>query len=448
MPLNELFDFKTHLGFTDWQTLWIAIASILVCSITFFIFGRLTQKRKIRELLKRHQQEQLFFDERLDQLHHSFSSISQQALKANNESFMSLAAQSFERLQDKAAYNLDKKEQQFGNIVKPILDTISKTEQRLSQLEKDRIANQSRLDQHLHSVLESQQALQKETNSLVTALRRPEVRGRWGELTLKRLLELSGMSQHCDFSEQTTTETAEQNLSNPATNNNGSRLRPDVIVQLPNDRLVVIDAKTPLDAYLSATDADGDERIAHLQSHAKQIRQHITQLSQKKYWSELSTSPEFVVMFIPADHFLDSALEHDKNLLEYAIKHRVTLATPSSLISLLRTIELAWNNHTLSENALAIRDSSRSLFERITTLSTHLNKLGSSIDNTVDHYNRLIGSYQRKVVPAANKLSELDTNSNKLNAGELIDKSTRRLSTQEGQPSELHNETSSSEKQA
>jgi len=261
------------------------------------------------------------FDRQLDQLQGSFASLSQQALQSNNQSFLNLAKESFGQLQIQAENQLKEKETSFAHMVKPIQESLAKTDEQLQKLEKDRVSSESKLNTQIEGLLQSQQFLQTETRNLTTALRRPEVRGQWGELTLKRLAELAGMSEHCDFDEQVSTK------------HNDVTLRPDMVVNMPGERKLVVDVKAPLDAYLSAVEASSDQhRDTFLSQHLKNVKGRIKELAMKKYWEQFHQAPDFVVLFIPGDQFLSAALDLDKTLLEYAMQQRVILATPTSLV--------------------------------------------------------------------------------------------------------------------
>ncbi|MFQ5937076.1 MAG: DNA recombination protein RmuC, partial [Acidiferrobacterales bacterium] len=252
------------------------------------------------------------------------------------------------------------------------------------------------LHKHLESLTETQQLLHGETRNLVQALRRPEVRGQWGEMTLKRLAELAGMVEHCDFFEQEQVSGEE------------GRLRPDMIVRMPDAREVVVDAKTPLDAYLSAVEAgDAETRKKHLEQHARNLRVRVRELAAKAYWSRFARAPDFVVLFIPGEQFLGAALDVDRDLLEDALQQKVILITPTSFVALLRAVAYGWRQETLAANAEQIRQIGEDLYNRLSTFSEHLGRLGRSLDAAVTQYNRSVGSFQAKVLPGARKFTEL-----------------------------------------
>ena len=396
---------------------------LLLCltGIIGYIIGgwvkKLKHKKELLDLEKEKISLEEQYDRQLDQLHHTFNSLSQQALQNNNQAFLTLAQQTFEKLQIKAKNDLNQKEKSIENLVKPIQDSLKKTDEQLQRLEKDRAISETKLATQISNLLESQQYLQSETRNLVSALRRPEVRGQWGELTLKRLAELAGMSEHCDFDEQINTKTEDSNL------------RPDMVINMPGNRQLVVDVKTPLDAYLSAVEAKSEEqRSAYLAQHAKNVKERIKELAMKKYWEQFSNAPDFVVLFIPGDQFLTAALDEDKSLLENAMQQRVILATPTSLVGLLRAIAYGWNQDSLNKNAEVVREVGKDLYNRLGTLAEHLGKLGKNLDSSVTQYNKLLGSYESNVLPGARKFNELGIETQKqTDTAKAIETPTRKL---------------------
>ncbi len=300
------------------------------------------------------------------------------------------------RLQEESQADLQQRRQSIENLVKPLQDALDKTERQIKEIEKERKEDLGSLREHLEQVTRGQQQLQTETTRLVQALRKPQVRGRWGELTLRRTVELAGMVEHCDFKEQ------------QGADNANSRLRPDMTVYLPNDRRVVVDAKTPLDAYLEAIEADSKEQYSSLmQKHARQVAAHVQALSSKTYWRQFDDTLDFVVMFIPGEQFLAGALEHDPTLQENALHSRIVLATPPTLFALLRAIAYGWRQKSLEENAQEIRRLGEELYSRAATFTEHLVKVGKCLDNSVGAYNDAIGSLERNLLPGARKFTEL-----------------------------------------
>lgn len=336
------------------------------------------------------------------QLKDSFNALASEALQSNNSQFLRLAKENLEQFHIKAEGELEKREKAVENMVKPIREALDKTESQVRKMENERLQAHGALTRHLETMAESHRTLQNETRNLVQALRRPEVRGQWGELTLKRLAELAGMVEHCDFTEQDTVKT-----------DAGNR-RPDMVIRMPDRREIVVDAKTPLDAYLSAVESSSDdERKNHLTRHARNVRSRIKELSAKAYWEQLKYSPEFVVLFIPGDQFLSAALEIDHSLIEDALAQNVILATPTSLVALLRAIAYGWRQEVLAENADIIREIGQEMFTRLTTFAEHLAKLGRSLDNSVSAYNKAVSSYDSRVLPGARKFTELGISTKK-----------------------------------
>ena len=335
-------------------------------------------------------------EESRKQLENSFSTLSQQALKLNNENFLTLAKEKLSQFQIQAEANLDKKEKSIETLLQPIQTALKQTEEQIQSIEKDRKESFGSLSQHLKIINETQSDLRLETQNLVQALRRPEVRGQWGELTLKRIAELAGMVDHCDFYEQQQSET------------NDSRMRPDMIVRMPDQRELIIDAKTPLDAYLNAIQTTEIEiREQSLARHARNVRERMRELSSKAYWSQFKHSPDFVVLFIPGEQFLSAALEQDPQLLEDALKNKVILATPTSIVALLRAVAFGWRQIAVAENAEKIRELGEDLYHRLATFAEHLHKLGKNLDLSVEQYNKAIGSLDRQVLSGARKFTEL-----------------------------------------
>jgi len=270
-------------------------------------------------------------------------------------------------------------------------------------MEKERENAYGSLHQHLKDMASTQANLQNETRNLVQALRRPEVRGQWGELTLKRLAELAGMVEHCDFYEQENIETET------------GRQRPDMIVRMPDGRMIVVDVKTPLDAYLNAIEAQDDvTRNQEMIRHARNVKNRINELANKAYWTQFNNSPDFVVLFIPGDQFLTAALDHEHNLIEYALTKQVVLATPTSLVALLRAIAYGWRQEQLAENAEKIREVGEELYQRLATFTGHLQKLGKNLDNSMKAYNSAVGSFDSRILPGAQKFKEMGISEKKV----------------------------------
>lgn len=336
------------------------------------------------------------------QLADSFAALSREALKHNSEEFLKLARENLSRHQSEAKADLEKREKSIEGMVKPIRETLEKTERQIQLMEKERREAFGSLAQHLQLMAESERALRQETQNLVNALRRPEVRGQWGEMTLKRLAELAGMVDHCDFYEQETRTGPE------------GALRPDMVVRMPDARELVVDAKTPLDAYLAAVEAKGEpERGEHLKRHARKVRERMRELASKAYWTQFKHSPDFVVLFIPGDQFLSAALEQDPALLEDALANKVILATPTSIVALLRAVAFGWRQQSLAQNAERIRELGEDLYRRLGHFTEHLARLGKGLGQSVDNYNKAVGSLERQVLPGARKFTELGIHAKK-----------------------------------
>jgi DNA recombination protein RmuC len=344
------------------------------------------------------------FEERLEhargenreQIQQLVQELSSSALKHNSDSFLKLAQESLNKHHTQSEGELKQRQQAIDALLQPIRSTLEKSDKQLREIEKERKEQYGALTHHLESITLTQQQLQHETRNLVQALRRPEVRGQWGELTLKRLAELAGMVEHADFIEQ------EQVNSETGT------LRPDMVIHLPDQRAIIVDAKTPLDAYINATEADSDEkRNSELERHTRNVRKRVKELAAKSYWSQFDESPDFVVLFIPGDQFLSSALERDHRLLEDALQEKVILATPTSLVALLRAVAFGWKQQEVARNAETIREVGVQLYERLATFTTHLNKVGKSLDGGIEAFNKAVGSLDRNVLPSARRFTEM-----------------------------------------
>lgn len=335
-------------------------------------------------------------------LEKNFKLIAGEALQRNNQAFLDLANQNLSRYQAEARSELEKKQQSFAELVKPIGEALKKTEEQIREIEKDRKESFGSISAQLKLMSQGQQQLELETRNLVNALRRPEVRGRWGEMTLKRLAELAGMVDRCDFIEQLHTETGE------------GALRPDMVVRLPDNRELVVDAKTSLDSYIAAIEAaDAQSRDAHLAGHARKVRERIRELAGKRYWDQFKTSPDFVILFIPGDQFLSAALDREPGLIEEALRQKVMLATPTSFVALLKAVAYGWRQVALAENAEHIRQHAETLHQRIATFAEHMQKMGGALENSVQHFNNAVGSLERQVLPAARRFTELGVQAKK-----------------------------------
>ena len=308
----------------------------------------------------------------------------------------------------------------LGHLIAPLAESLQRYERRVLEIERDRVDAYAELRTEVRTVATVSGDLRTETSHLVSALRAPQVRGRWGEHQLRRIVEAAGMLEHCDFIEQASAQT-----------DNGG-IRPDLVVQLSGGRHVVVDAKAPFEAYLTAMEArDERSRDAQLTLHAKALRSHVDALSAKAYWTGFVSAPEFVVLFVPADPFLDAALQHDPTLLEHAFSHDVVLATPATLVALLRTVAYAWRQEALAENALAVHTLGRDLYARLSTMGDHLAKLGASLGGAVTAYNRAVGSLESRVLVSARKLADLGVSGDALDEPAQLEVAPRRLQAPE-----------------
>jgi DNA recombination protein RmuC len=318
------------------------------------------------------------------------------ALRDNAQVFLALAREAFGREQASIQGTWREREQAFQALVEPIRHALEKTEAQVSALERERREAFVSLRSQIEALAQGNSALQRETRNLVTALRRPEVRGRWGELTLRRVVELAGLSEHCDFTEQ------------PSVGDSAGMLRPDLVVHMPEGRKLVIDAKTPLDAYLDAIDAATEElRSQALARHAQQVEARVRELASKAYWAQFEHSPEFAVLFLPGDQFLSTALAERPELLEHALRTGVIVATPSTLIALLKAVAYGWRQVAVAENAALIRDLGQELHKRLSSFVAHLARTGRALSGAVDAYNSAVGSLERQVLPGARRFTEL-----------------------------------------
>ncbi|MBN2577475.1 MAG: DNA recombination protein RmuC [Pirellulales bacterium] len=358
--------------------------------------NRITQLATSQDYERRHAQEKLaLLEEAKTKLSDAFKALAGDALKNSNTQFLELARTQLESFHRSAQGDLEKRQLAIDELVKPVKESLGKVDSVLKEIENKRIEAYTGLTTQVQSLRETQDLLKNETANLVNALRRPHVRGRWGEIQLRRVVEMAGMLEHCDFTEQETVADEE------------NRLRPDLIVHLPGKKQIVVDAKTPLAAYLDAIEADEETRAAKLQDHARQLREHILKLSRKSYFDQFETAPDFVVMFLPGEVFLSAAWECDPNLIDFAIDRNVMLSTPVTLIPLLRAVAYGWRQELLADNARQISALGKELYDRIRIWSDHLGKVGKGLSDAIKAYNDSVGSLESRVLPSARKFKEL-----------------------------------------
>jgi DNA recombination protein RmuC len=358
----------------------------------------------------------------------TFNALSSAALKSSSEDFLRLASEHLGKVVADTKGKLGEHQAAMDGMIKPLYETLKRYEEQIRSIEESRHKAYGSLEEQLRALATTHEHLQKETSNLVSALRKPQVRGRWGEMQLRRVAELSGMSIHCDFTEQQSVDTEK------------GRIRPDMIVHLPMERQIVVDSKVSLEAYLDAISAaTEDERKAKMAKHAQQVRAHMNKLASKEYWSQFRQSPEFVVLFIPGESFLSSALDTDSTIIEDGMQKRVIIATPTTFIALLRAIAYGWRQEQLTKNAQEISELGLQLYERINTLVQHLENIGSNLEKAIGAYNKAVGSMESRVLPSVRRFRELGvTGSAEIPIIEQIDQTPRSLSILESDSEQNH----------
>lgn len=402
----------------------IGVIALLIGILIGFLIAKGPLNKKVGQLeilLEKEKEQHLLTQQNLAEtkkfitdanvaLKDAFSTLSATALRDNNTSFLTLAKTELEKHTTASDKDLEKRQTAIESMVKPLTESLTKFDTKIQDIEKARVGAYSEMNVLLRNMQGTTDKLQKETNTLVTALKTSQVRGKYGEIGLKRVVEFAGMSEYCDFDEQASVTTED------------GKLRPDLIVKLPGQRRVIVDAKVPLASYMQAFETtDENEKKEFLKKHAMAVREHLKKLSAKSYWSQFEDSPDYVIMYLQIESSFGAALEFDRTLIEDGINNNIIFATPTTLITMLRTIAFSWQQVSISENIYQIRDAGVELYSRVTTLIQHIVAVGNNLNSATQNYNKVVGSLESRFIPQVKKLKEI--------GGTLMNKDIPELNT-------------------